>query len=79
MGWRVRNLVVIAQLEPEKTGRGLKHEDRTMSSVYHFYSVMTIDQVRDVALMLPDKELWKVFLEVSELKLVSGGKWYFSC
>lgn len=79
MGWRVRNLVVIAQLEPEKTGRGLKHEDRTMSSVYHFYSVMTIDQVRDVAFMLPDKELWKVFLEVSELKLVSGGKWYFSC
>lgn len=45
-----------------------------MSSVYHFYSVMTIDQVRGVALMLPDKELWKVFLEVSELKLVSGGK-----
>lgn len=63
----------------EKTGRGLKHEDRTMSSMYHYYNVMATDWVREVAFTLPDKELWKAFLEESELQLLSGGKRYFTC
>lgn len=50
-----------------------------MSSMYHYYNVMATDWVREVVFTLPDKELWKAFLEESELQLLSGGKRYFTC
>lgn len=82
MGQEIRNPVLIPQLETEEeeTCRGSKREDRTTSIAYHFYSALTIDQVRDLWLLFCQMRSCRnklVFLQVTEFNQLRRGS--FTC